>query len=147
MANVASISADQTMYYLANPENGRKVVEQERRFYCNHKSEYIDHAEHRYVLSLKGIDPTGDCWLNMFNEQAEMVLGIKADDLAAMKSSEPERFAKKLKDAQWGGWVMTVSSKTREYNGEVKMRHTVTAVRPIDFVADSQRFLDLIMKY
>ena len=31
MAHVAMVNPDQTMYYLANPENGRKVVAQDGR--------------------------------------------------------------------------------------------------------------------
>ena len=43
--------------------------------------------------------------------QAEKMLGIKADDLAELKKNEPERFEQQLKRAQWGEWVMTVSSE------------------------------------
>ena len=42
---------------------------------------------------------------------------------------------------------MTVSSKSREYNGETKMRHTVTSLRPVTPVQDALRLLDLINKY
>ncbi len=40
-----------------------------------------------------------------------------------------------------------VSSKSREYNGERKMRHTITSLRPVDWAKESKRLLEAIGKH
>lgn len=66
---VVLINPEQKLYYLANPENNRKVVEQNGRYYCEFDQKYYDRAVHRYVLLMKVSDKSGECWMNVFNEQ------------------------------------------------------------------------------
>lgn len=147
MASVAHVNPDQTLYYLANPETGRKVVEQSGRF-CEADGKMVDAAENRYVLNLKAIDSSGEAYLSLFNKEAEEVLGVKANDMATYKSAgNVAAYNAALKASQWNEWVMTVSSKSREYNGDMRMRHTVVNVRPINYLVDGQRLLDLIKQY
>lgn len=42
---------------------------------------------------------------------------------------------------------MTVQSKAREYNGNVDMRHSVMSVKPVDYIGDGQKLLDVIARY
>ena len=42
---------------------------------------------------------------------------------------------------------MVVASRTRDYNGERKMRHTVQSLKPVDYVKDCRRLLDAIKLY
>ena len=40
-----------------------------------------------------------------------------------------------------------VSSKSREFNGERRMRHTLTSLKPVDYAKECRRLLDAICKY
>ena len=42
---------------------------------------------------------------------------------------------------------MVIASRTRDYNGERKMRHTVQSLKPIDYAKDCRRLLDAIKLY
>lgn len=44
-------------------------------------------------------------------------MGMRADELAALKEAGGEGFAGALKAAQWKPWQVVVMSKAREYNG------------------------------
>lgn len=58
------------MYYLANKENNRKVVERdEGTYYCEYDGKTYDTAELRYSVSMKIADFTKECWVNAFNDQ------------------------------------------------------------------------------
>lgn len=59
--------------------------------------------------------------------QAEMIMGITADQLAELRSNDEEAYKAALSNAQWAEWRMTVQTKGHEYKGERKMRHQVGA--------------------
>ncbi|GLI69429.1 hypothetical protein VaNZ11_014038 [Volvox africanus] len=145
-ACVAMINSEQQMYYLANPENGRKVVDQGGGQYAEADGRVVERPEHRYVLSVKLADHTGEAVVQLFNKEAEAVVGLKADELAALKDAG-SGFAAALRAAQWRPWSVVVMSKAREYNGERRVRHTAHKVDTLDWVTEGQRLIALIGKY
>ncbi|GIL48308.1 hypothetical protein Vafri_4587 [Volvox africanus] len=145
-ACVAMINSEQQMYYLANPENGRKVVDQGGGQYAEADGRMVERPEHRYVLSVKLADHTGEAVVQLFNKEAEAVMGMKADELAALKDAG-SGFAAALRSAQWRPWSVVVMSKAREYNGERRVRHTAHKVDTLDWVTEGQRLVTLIGKY
>lgn len=69
IVNVMQVKEDQTMYYLANPDNGKKVEPRDGRYWCEAESRYVDVAQNRYVLTARVADATKECYVNMFNDQ------------------------------------------------------------------------------
>lgn len=69
IVNVMQVKEDQTMYYLANPDGGKKVEPRDGRYWCEAESRFVDVAENRYVLTARIADATQECYVNMFNEQ------------------------------------------------------------------------------
>ena len=39
----------------------------------------------RYIMQAKLLDQSGEAWVSAFNEQAEVLLGVSADNLAEMR--------------------------------------------------------------
>ncbi|KAG1661128.1 hypothetical protein FOA52_011858 [Chlamydomonas sp. UWO 241] len=148
VASASLIKTDQTLYYMAHPETGRKVVEQSNgSFISESDGKVCDKPQPRYVFQFKLVDATGEVWTNIFGGEAEALLGCTADELVAQKSESEESVEARIKAAQWNEWAITVSSRTRDYNGERKMRHTVMALKPVDYAKESRRLLDLISRY
>ncbi|EFJ46650.1 hypothetical protein VOLCADRAFT_105399 [Volvox carteri f. nagariensis] len=145
-AYIAMVNSELQMYYLANPENGRKVVDQGGGRWAEADGRVVERPEHRYVLSVKLADHTGEAVVQLFNKEAEAVMGIKADELAALKEAG-EGFEAALRAAQWRPWSVVVMSKAREYNGERRVRHTAHRVDTLDWVSEGQRLAMLIGKY
>lgn len=85
--------------------------------------------------------------LRLLLPQAELLLGMKADDLAALKDRSADDFNAALRAAQWRPWSVVAMSKAREYNGERKVRHTAHRVDAMDWVAEGQRLVNIIAKY
>lgn len=57
------------MYYLANPDGGKKVEPRDGRYWCEAEGRFIDVAQNRYVLTARVADATKECYVNIFNEQ------------------------------------------------------------------------------
>lgn len=75
-----------------------------------------------------------------------MIMGMKADDLAAIKEGGDEsRFNAAVTAAKWGvPYQMTLQAKSREYNGENKMRYSVMRCEPLNYVAESRRMIEAL---
>ncbi|GFR46347.1 hypothetical protein Agub_g7919 [Astrephomene gubernaculifera] len=147
-AQVVMVNTNQQLYYLANPENGKKVTDQGGGRYAEADGRLVERAEHRYVLSVLLGDHCGVSSVQLFNKEAELLLGMKADDLAALKESQGDApFNAALRAAQWRPWSFVLMSKAREYNGERRVRHTAFKVDAFDWVAEGQKLVNLIGKY
>lgn len=59
------------------------------------------------------VDESGECFVQVFNDQAQELLGMSADDLAALKDAEPSRFLATLKAASWKDWALRVKASAQ----------------------------------
>lgn len=141
---VANINPDQSMWYLACPENNRKVVEQNGGYFCEYDGRTYATATKRYIMSAKFTDISGELNVQVFDDQAKVLLGRSADDAAEVREKEPSKFSALLQDATWSEWVLRVKAQAQEYNGETRQRYAVVEIKPVDFVAETRRALELI---
>ncbi len=74
-------------------------------------------------------------------------MAVSADELHALKGEDEQRFVSRVKAAQWSDWAFTVSTKSREYQGERRMRHTVMGAKPVSYAHEGQRLLALVQAY
>jgi len=141
---VANINPEQSMWYLACPENNRKVIEQNGGFFCEYDGRTYATATKRYIMNAKFTDISGELNLQVFDDQAKVLLGRSADDAAEIREKEPFNFAALLQDATWSEWVLRVKAQAQEYKEEIRQRYAVVEIKPVDFVAETRRALDLI---
>jgi len=140
------INPDQTMYYLANKENNRKVVEQDGKYFCEFNNKVYDTAELRYVVSMKIADFSKECWVNVFNDQAEELIGMSASALEEMRKDSQENYKAHLEKCRFKSVTMRLKSEAREMptSGEVTLRHSVASVRPLNFKEETEKNLQEI---
>ena len=103
-ATVVLVKPDQPMYYCACPEEGnnKKVVEESPgKWYCEATQKTYDSCRRRYILRLKVSDHAGGGWVNVFHEQACQMLGCDAEELHALRESNPAAYERKVKAAQF----------------------------------------------
>ena len=56
--------------------------------WCEKQGRSIEKPMRRYILSCQGSDTTGSTWLSAFDDQAKVLLGHTADELAEIKEGE-----------------------------------------------------------
>lgn len=144
-AAVAAINPDQSMWYLACPENNRKVVEQDGGYYCEYDGRTYATATRRYIMQARFTDASGELPVQIFNDQAEILLGRSADAASEVRDSDPTRFSALIKGATWTEWVLRVKAQAQEYNGEIRQRYAVVEIKPVDYVVEAKRTLEAIM--
>lgn len=145
-ATAVLIKPDQPMYYAACPEEGnnKKVVEENGKWYCEATQKTYDTCRRRYIMRVKMSDASGGAWVNVFHEQAVEMLGIAAEDLHALRETNPAAYERRVKAAQFNTWSLKIRSKTEEYQGESKRRLTVAHCSAPDYAAEAKHLLALI---
>jgi len=137
-AYVSTINPEQAMYYMAAPDGtNKKVVQEGDKYFCEATQKTHDSFIRRYVMRSEVMDHTGRLIVNVFNDQAEQILGCTADELAAAKE-KGTAFDSILRDAALGEpFTFRIMCKPEEYNGQTRLRYAVQNLKPVDYVQQS----------
>ena len=79
--------------------------------------------------------------------QAEQLLGMTADELAALREGGgdgPQRYQAVLKGALWRDSVLRLKATAQEYQGEARPRYALSEIKATDYAGESRRLLALI---
>ncbi|KAG0625162.1 hypothetical protein M758_2G032500 [Ceratodon purpureus] len=148
-AYISFIKPDQAMWYIACQTCNRKLVEESTSSYwCEGCQKHSETCSRRYIMQAKLLDSSGEAWVSAFNEQAESLLGVSADNLSEMRSQagEDNQYEKAVRKAMWQPRVYRISAAQTEYMGEKRQRLTVRTVVPVDWVAESKNLLAKMVK-
>ena len=119
-------------------------------WFCERCNATNDAPDHRYILSIKGMDHCGESWMTAFQESAPSITGIGANELVELKQEEERSenpvFSRKVKTFPWQTFLMTLKCTQERYQDEEKLRINVMRVAPIDFKAETRWTLDAIKR-
>eukprot|EP00898_Chlorokybus_atmophyticus_P003888 jgi/Chlat1/44/ChrspC237719S08584 len=149
-AKIVFIKPDQQLWYNACPKEGcnKKVTDdQGGKHYCEGCQQSYPSCQHRYIVSMRVADATGDSWVVTFHDQAVSILKISADVLADLRQADEAAFKQRLQDVVFNEYIFRVSVVMREYNNEMRQRVTIVGLQPVDYVAESNYLLQEIAKY
>lgn len=113
-AMLASVNPDQSLYYLACPENNRKVTEQgPGEFFCEYDGKTYPHAVRRYIATARIVDSSGILLSQIFNDQAEIIFGKQADRMHEIRESDPGLYKAALAKSTWNEWTMRIKCQAQ----------------------------------
>ncbi|KAH3688181.1 hypothetical protein WICPIJ_000823 [Wickerhamomyces pijperi] len=108
----------------------------------------INHAQpkYRYILSLSVVDETGNLWLTLFDEQAQTLLGISANELMELKENGSPEVASHFENLQSNEFEFRIRGRLDSYNGTERVRYNAYAANKIDFSAESSYLVEKFEK-
>ncbi len=113
-AMLASVNPDQSLYYLACPDNNRKVTEQAPgEFFCEYDGKMYPHAVRRYIAAARIVDSSGILMTQIFNDQAEIIFGKQADRMHEIRESDPGMYKAALTKSTWNEWTMRLKCQAQ----------------------------------
>lgn len=146
-AYISDIKADQNLYYMAAPDgSNKKVTEENGRYYCEGTQKYYDTFIRRYVMRCEVMDHTGSLIFNVFNDQAETILGCTADAISGPKEKGERAYDLTLKNALLVPYTFRVMCKPEEYNNQTRLRYAAQNLKPINPVEQSAFLIGAIEK-
>ncbi|RSH89319.1 Replication factor A protein 1 [Saitozyma podzolica] len=130
----------------ANPEGcNKKVLDNGDGWLCEKCDRKWDSPIHRYILSLNVLDHTSSFWITAFNEVAEQIMGVSANELMRLKEegNDPE-FSKYFQSAAAKTWTFQMMAKQDSYNDQVRVRYQCRRAGPPDYPNDSAYLAQMI---
>eukprot|EP01116_Phalansterium_solitarium_P017308 TRINITY_DN4229_c0_g2_i1.p1 TRINITY_DN4229_c0_g2~~TRINITY_DN4229_c0_g2_i1.p1 ORF type:complete len:652 (-),score=238.32 TRINITY_DN4229_c0_g2_i1:174-2129(-) len=146
---ITQIRHEGTMWYTACPTKGcnKKVTQEATGWHCVKCNKTYPQCEERYVLSLAAADHTGSSWLSAFNDQGIVLLGKTASELARLKESQPGEFDASVQRATFRQYKFKVKARTETWQDEARVKCSILAAEPLDFVEESKYLLNQIRQY
>nr|XP_049598711.1 replication protein A 70 kDa DNA-binding subunit isoform X2 [Syngnathus scovelli] len=133
--------------YRACPEGScfKKVHEQDDgRYHCDKCGKDYPNFNYRFMLSVNLADFGDNMWATCFQETAETLLGISAEELGHLKDTDENAFDKVFEKIYFSTYVFRNRVKLENFNDESRMKVTVMEVLPADQRQHSRRLLNAI---
>lgn len=163
-ASIQYIKQDNFAYPACISEGcNKKVVELEPgQWRCERCDKTHEKPEYRYIMSVNVSDHTGQLWLSCFDEVGRMIMGISADELMEHKEVDEKKVSEIFSDANCKTWNWKCLAKMdtfqdnqryvqtslcRSAANKYRIRYQVRSANALDFVAESQKLINLIKQY
>jgi len=149
-ATIIYIKQDAPAYAACRTEGcNKKIVEVEVGVWRCEKCDVTwDYPKYRYIMSVNVSDHTGQIWLSCFDEAGELFMGVKANDLMALRDEgEDTKVAEIFNEANCKTYVFRCKGKMDSYNDTQRVRYQVQFAKQLDFAAESKKLADLIKQY
>lgn len=130
--------------YTACPSDGcnKKVVDQGNGMYrCEKCDRNYDKYEHRIMLGICVADVSDSQWITVFQEKAEELLNIKANELGVLKETNKDDFEKIMDSIVFKSYNFRLRCKIETYNGESRWKATAMDLGPIEPKVHGRRLL------
>lgn len=145
-ANISYVRTENTFCYPACASDGcsKKVIQQpDGQWRCETCSVNHEKPIWRYILTVSALDSTGQIWLNLFNDQAEALLGKTAGELKELKETDESGLKSYLdKNVLYREFSFRIRAKLDSYNGVDRTRYQVMGLAPIDYSLEATALVE-----
>ncbi|XP_047141686.1 replication protein A 70 kDa DNA-binding subunit isoform X1 [Hydra vulgaris] len=122
----------------------KKVIEDNGQFRCEKCDRTYPDFKYRMVLSANIADFSGNQWITAFQESAEAILGVSAEQIGHLKDSDVSQFDMIFSEACFKPFVFKVRAKMETYQDERKLKCSAMSAAPVNFKQECKRLLDEI---
>lgn len=149
MYGTVSYVRSENPWYPACPNAGcnKKVMDLGGEWRCEKCDMQFPAPNYRYILSFTVCDPTGQIWLQAFNDDAESMIGRTADEMSQLKVNNLMQEADELGYKQvfqqllYQEFHFKCRAKQEMYQDEAKMRISTVKITKMDYAARCKELL------
>ncbi|KAJ3128932.1 Replication factor A protein 1 [Nowakowskiella sp. JEL0407] len=119
------------------------------QFRCEKCSITTPTPDYRYMLQINLGDHSGSLWATAFNEVAEKIIGVPAQQVAEIASQDggPEQINRIMGEVMFKDGVFNVRAKSDMYNDEQRVRFTVNSLKNTDAITRANELISNIELY
>jgi replication factor A1 len=120
------------------------------QYYCEKCQQTYDNCTRRWIFTASVEDDTAATWVNIFNDQAEQLLGATADQVYSQTyegGQDQDAYDSYFARANFSEWVFKCRVNSEMVNDEMRVKTTVYAMVPVDYVKESRDLLAEIAKF
>ncbi|KFM74172.1 Replication protein A DNA-binding subunit, partial [Stegodyphus mimosarum] len=142
-ATVVMLRKENCMYMSCPSEDcKKKVIDMNNGIYrCEKCSREYNEFKWRLLLSISVADFTENQWVTCFQEAAECILSITAEELGSLKESDEERYNEVLTDANFKSYIFKLRTKMETFNEESRLKTAVVTASPVDPISYTKKIM------
>lgn len=148
VATITMMKKENVLYQACSQVNdgkqcNKKVQDQNNGSYrCEKCNMEMERFNWRAILNFSLGDATGNQWANCFQETAETILGVSAEQLGDYMTNDQDKFNRVFQESTFKLYNFRLRCKADTYNDEMRIRHTVVSVTPVvDWVEHNRRII------
>jgi len=119
----------------------KKVTGDAAPYRCEKCQEEKDTFAWRIMLQMNMADPTDNQWCSCFQETAEKVLGVKAEELGRLSLEDEDAYNKVFTDATFKSYNFRMRVKADTWNDETRLKHTVVDALEMDWAQLAKKLI------
>ncbi|XP_032668009.1 replication protein A 70 kDa DNA-binding subunit-like [Odontomachus brunneus] len=148
MATINMIRVENSIYKACPLEScKKKLVDQSTGvFKCEKCNKDYPNFVYRLLAMMNIADATGSRWITAFNEDAEKILGMSAQELGELKENDNDAYMQKFGDASFKRFTFGVRVKSEVFQDEMRLRHTCISVSPLNYKTHLAHLLKKVSK-
>lgn len=131
--------------YMACPTTdcNKKVVDNGNGSYrCEKCGRDHDGYKWRMILSMNLADFTDNQWVTCFQETAEQILGMKADEIGKLRENNEPAFDNLFSEATFKSFIFRLRSKMETFNDENRLKTVCIQASPIGCKEYNQKLIN-----
>lgn len=113
-------------------------------WHCERCQQMYPTCVRRYIFSATVADDTSTTWASLFNEQAEQLLGVAADDLHRDldQNQDEEKYNGTFEANNFKEFIFTCKVKQEFVNDEARVKTSIVRMHPVNYVEESRKLLE-----
>ncbi|XP_005109695.1 replication protein A 70 kDa DNA-binding subunit [Aplysia californica] len=143
---VMFMKKDNCMYQACpTAECNKKLIDQGNGLYrCEKCNREFPNYKWRMILQANVADHSDNQWITCFQESAEQMLGIKADELGSMREQDEMQFDQVMRDALFKHYIFRMRAKVETYNDESRLKTVCVSATPVNWQEYGRKLVEQI---
>ncbi|KAL6425446.1 hypothetical protein ACFW04_009553 [Cataglyphis niger] len=148
VATINLIRVENSIYKACPVEScKKKLIDQSTGiFRCEKCNRDYPNFAYRLLASMNIADATGSRWITAFNEDAEKILGMPAQELGELKENDNDAYMQKFGEASFKRFTFSLRAKSEVFQDEMRVRHTCASVTPLNYKTHLTHLIDKVSK-
>ncbi|XP_046840478.1 replication protein A 70 kDa DNA-binding subunit-like [Xenia sp. Carnegie-2017] len=118
----------------------KKIIEDGERYICEKCNETYSSYKYRLLLKFLFVDGSGKYWATCFQNSAESLLGMTAEQVGELMETNEKRFDR-LFERGFRRGHFCVRAKIDKFNEEARLQCTFDKVLPINYKKETRRLM------
>ncbi|KMQ93699.1 replication protein a 70 kda dna-binding subunit [Lasius niger] len=148
VATINLIRVENSIYKACPIEScKKKLIDQSTGiFRCEKCNRDYPNFAYRLLASMNIADATGSRWITAFNEDAEKILGMSAQELGELKENDNDAYMQKFAEASFKRFTFSLRVRSEVFQDEMRVKHTCASVVPLNYKTHLTHLIDRVSK-